>query len=86
MGERPDRDEILARLRRLVPQKIAVDPALLKPEARLADIGIDSFSLIELVFSVEEEFRITIPIEGLAVVTVGDVLDVIQKRFAEMPS
>ena len=79
----PDRGEILERLRRLVLERVAVDPALLKPEARLADIGIDSFSLIELVFLAEEEFRITIPVEGLAVDTVSDVLDVIQKRCAD---
>jgi acyl carrier protein len=82
----PDASEILERLRRLVPGKINVDPAQLKPEADLADIGVDSFSLIELVFLVEDEFHITIPVEGLKVKTVGDVLDVIQRRFAEMPS
>ena len=86
MVAHPDRDEILVRLRRLVPERVPIDPALLKPEARLADIGIDSFCLIELVFLAEEEFRITIPVEGLAVVTVSDVLDVIQKRFAAVPS
>jgi len=82
----PDAGEILQRLRRLVPGKINVDPAQLKPEAELADIGIDSFSLIELVFLVEDEFRITIPVEGLKVKTVGDVLEIIQRRFAEIPS
>ena len=82
MESHPDRDEILERLRKLVPDRVAVDPARLQPDARLADIGIDSFALIELVFLVEEEFRITIPIEGLAVDTVSDVLDVIQSRFS----
>ena len=70
----------------MVPGRVAVDPSSLEPQARLADIGIDSFSLIELVFLVEEEFRITIPMEGLAVETVSDVLDVIQKRVAAVPS
>jgi acyl carrier protein len=77
-----DRGEILERLRRLVPGKVNVDPGLLKPEAKLADIGIDSFSLIELVFLVEEEFGISVPSEGLKVTTVSDVLDVIQQRAA----
>jgi len=78
--------EILQRLRSVVPNKVAVDPDLLVPEARLADIGIDSFSLIELVFLAEEEFHIKIPVEGLEVKTVGDVLEVISRRLqAEMP-
>jgi acyl carrier protein len=61
---------------------VGVDPALLQPEAELADIGIDSFSLIELVVLAEEEFKVAIPFEGLAVKTVGDVLDAIQRRIA----
>ncbi len=80
---KPDNDYsyILQRLRSVVPNKVAVDPEMLVPEARLADIGIDSFSLIELVFLAEEEFHIKIPIEGLEVKTVGDVLRVIAHRL-----
>jgi acyl carrier protein len=79
----PDRAEILARLKRVVPDKVDVDPAQMQPDAQLADIGIDSFALIELVFVAEEEFRVRIPVEGLNVRTVSDVLDVIQQRFAD---
>lgn len=78
-----DRAAILERLQKIVLDKVAVDPAALKPEVRLADIGVDSFALIELVFLAEEEFRITIPLEDLDVKTIGDVLDVIQDRVAE---
>lgn len=84
MAPLPDRTEILERLRRVVPERVDVDPAQMQPEARLADIGIDSFSLIELVFVAEEEFRVTIPVEGLEVRTVSDVLDVIQRRFLDV--
>ena len=73
------RAQILNRLRVVVPQKIDVDPAHLIPEAKLADIGIDSFALIELVFVAEEEFNIKIPVEGLQVTTVDDVLGVIER-------
>jgi acyl carrier protein len=76
-----DYSYILQRLRSVVPDKVAVDPEMLVPEARLADIGIDSFSLIELVFLAEEEFHIKIPVEGLEVTTVGDVLGVIAHRL-----
>ena len=80
MNPTDEQYEILQRLRQVVPNKVAVDPELLVPEARLADIGIDSFSLIELVFLAEEEFKIKIPVEGLEVKTVSDVLDVIASR------
>jgi len=79
----PDYDEILERLRRVVPEKVDVAPELLQPDAQLVDIGIDSFSLIELVFVAEEEFRVKIPFEGLKVKTVGDVIEVIERRIRE---
>jgi acyl carrier protein len=82
MSPRPDRNEILERLRCVIPDKVGIEPALIQPDARLADIGIDSFSLIELVFVAEEEFNVKIPFEGLIVKTVNDVLDVIQQRLA----
>lgn len=82
MASVPDRTEILDRLRAIIPDKVGIDPTLLQVDARLADIGIDSFSLIELVFLAEEEFSVSIPFEGLEVKTVSDVLDVIQQRIA----
>ncbi len=75
-------DAILARLRDLSAGSIAVDPTALEIDARLVDIGIDSFALIELVFVAEEEFGIKIPMEGLDPVTVGDVVDVIEEHVA----
>lgn len=82
MASVPDRTEIFDRLRAVIPDKVGIDPTLLQVDARLADIGIDSFSLIELVFLAEEEFSVSIPFEGLEVKTVSDVLDVIQQRIA----
>jgi acyl carrier protein len=80
MSSAPDRSQILHRLQNLVSGRVPIDPKSLLPDAQLVDIGLDSFSLIELVFLAEEEFNIKIPIEGLKVTTVGDVLDVIAQR------
>ena len=77
----PNSVEVLERLRSLVAEKLDVEQLALQADARLADIGIDSFSLVELVFLVEEEFNVKIPFEGLAVETVNDVIDVIQQRL-----
>ncbi len=79
MAPFPERTEILDRLKQVVTERVNVDPDQLVPAARLADIGIDSFSLIELVFVAEEEFGIKIPIDGLQVTTVDDVLAVIER-------
>lgn len=85
MAPFPARIEILDRLRRVVTERVDVDPHQFVPEARLADIGIDSFSLIELVFVAEEEFGIKIPIEGLQVTTVDDVLNVVERCGSSEP-
>jgi acyl carrier protein len=77
-----DGPAILARLRELVAGRIAVDPASLRLDAKLADIGIDSFSLIELVFVAEEAFGIKIPMEDIRPTTVGDVVAVIERNLA----
>jgi len=76
------RSDILKRLKEIASGKVPVDLARFSPEARLSEIGLDSFSLIELVFLAEEEFGIRIPVEGLRVNTVGDVLDVISLRIS----
>jgi acyl carrier protein len=76
-----DASSILARLRELVAGRIAVDPDALELDARLADIGVDSFALIELVFVAEEAFGIKIPMESIRPVTVGDVVDVIEQNL-----
>ena len=81
MSSVPDRTEVLERLRSLVSEKLGIEPTALHADASLADIGIDSFSTIELVFVAEEEFKINIPFEGLVVKTVSDVLDVIHHRL-----
>lgn len=78
----PTREAILVRMREILPDRVDVDPALLVPDATLAEIGIDSFALIELVFLAEDAYGIDIPMEGLKVRTVGDVLDVVEARLA----
>lgn len=77
MASALNQSEILLRLQRAILGRVPVDPSLLSPTAKLTDIGIDSFSLIELIFLVEEEFGITINIEQFSVSTVGDVLELI---------
>ena len=48
-----------------------VDPAAIRPEATLADLGLDSLMVVELLFDVEDEFGITIP-EGISFQTLAE--------------
>jgi acyl carrier protein len=64
-----------------------LEPASLTLEAPLEDLGIDSLGTAELLFNIEDEFRITLPPEAVTLATVGDVVAyidnlVVQQREA----
>lgn len=64
----------LGELKQLLQEHFEVDTATLAADAPLADYGLDSLSLAELMFTVEEHFHVDFPstqqhvdtLEGLA--------------------
>ena len=62
-------------------------PDVLQPEAKLDDLAIDSLAVIEVMFEVEEEFKITVPSEPAAmqsrIKTLGDLVAYIDQLIAE---
>ena len=62
-------------------------PEVLQREANLDDLQIDSLSMIEVLFAVEDEFEITIPDEHATwrsqMKTLGDLVDYVDKLIAE---
>jgi acyl carrier protein len=58
-------------------------PRELKVDDRLEDLGLDSFSEVEIIFDLEEKFDIQIPYNSndsrLEFETVGQIVDAIQK-------
>jgi acyl carrier protein len=68
---------------RLMHETCLVDPATVKPEARLAGFGIDSARALELVVAIEEAFGVQIDNEAmLAVKTVKDLVDYVDRLRA----
>ena len=61
-------------------------PEVLQPEAKLEDLAIDSLSVIEVMFAVEDEFRITVPSEPAALQTqmktIGDLVAYVDQLIA----
>jgi acyl carrier protein len=69
-------------------QRMLVDQFDLKledlgPDARLENLGLDSLSVIEFMFNLEDELKIKLPDERVELKTVGDVAKVIDKVIAE---
>lgn len=57
-------DELLAKLKKLIADKLEVDEEKITPEASFRqDLGADSLDLYELVYAIEEELGIQIPDE-----------------------
>lgn len=48
-------------LKQLLHDQFDVDASALDPDAPLADYGLDSLSLAELMFNVEEHFHVDFP-------------------------
>jgi acyl carrier protein len=77
----------LARLHALLAKDFELMPEALQPETRLEDLDIDSLRMIEILFSVEDEFKITVPAEQAELraklVTVGDLAEYVDALVAE---
>lgn len=77
-----DRQDIEAKLKKIIVEQLDVDEAAVKPEATLIDdLGADSLGLIEIVLATEDAFEIDIPDEDTEKIeTVQDALDYLAKR------
>ena len=53
----------LDRLRALLQRDFDLKPEALAPEATLESLEIDSLRMLEILFSVEEEFKVAVPAE-----------------------
>ena len=49
----------------LVGKQIGIDPKQITLDRKFEDLNLDSVAIVELVFSLEETFDISIPFEGL---------------------
>ena len=75
--------DVIALIQKRMPEgKKALDPA-----DRLKDLGIDSLSVVELIFDLEEKFNIQIPYNANDTEpefeTVGEVIDAIKNVVAK---
>ena len=70
------------RLRAILVKDYKLDPEKLTLDAPLEGLGLDSLGVAELLFNVEDEFRITLPPEPVQLPTVGDVVRYIDELVA----
>lgn len=62
------------RLRSTLIKDYKLKPELLVLEAPLEELGIDSLGTAELLFNIEDEFKVTLPPDAVHLTTLGDVV------------
>jgi len=77
------------RVQNILTTKFHVPAEIITPDATLDSLHLDSLDLIEVLFEVEEEFKIRVPQDGgaaLLTATVGDIVDSIERAQAAEPA
>ena len=71
------KDEVLARLKEIITDRLDVEEDQIVPEATFVeDLGADSLDIVELIMGIEEEFDIEIPDEDAEKLTsVGEAMN-----------
>ena len=59
----PDTSPTFNQLRRILLRDYPLDPGVITPVAALDSLGIDSLGVAELLFNIEDEFKISVPAE-----------------------
>ncbi len=70
------------RLKTILLRDYKLAPETLTPDAPLDALGIDSLGTVELLWNVEDEFKIKLPAEPVNLPTLGDVVRYIDTLMA----
>lgn len=55
------KDDVSIRVAQIIAEQAMLDLDAIKPDTTLDDLGLDSLSLVEVVFGIEEAFDISVP-------------------------
>lgn len=72
-------------LKKILVEKFSVAEENIRPEATMDQLGLDSLDLIEVLFEVEDAFKIRVPQDGGAIraATIQELLDTITRLVGQ---
>lgn len=73
----------LQTIQRMMVEQFDLKLEDLTPDAQLESLGLDSLSVIEFMFNLEDELKIKLPDERVEIKTIGDVVNLLDKIIAE---
>jgi len=68
----------LSVVRAFLKERLDIDPERVIPAASLADLGVDSLMLLELLFEFEEKLGVDLAKDMATPKTVGELLDIVE--------
>ncbi len=75
--------DTLGRIRKLFLDNFDFDENLLKPEATVDSLGLDSLDKVEFMFALEKEFDIKIPDRDVTINSIQDMIDTVDRLAGE---
>ena len=70
-------------MKRIIVKDYELQPERLTPETPLADVELDSLAITELIFALEDEFKVVAKTNGQGMQTLGDIAAYIDQLIAE---
>jgi acyl carrier protein len=77
-------DGTFERLKRILANDFEVATDIITPTARLDSLGIDSLAVIEVIFQLEDEFKISFPQDPGELSTIGSLVSAIDELVARL--
>ena len=71
------------RLRAILAEQFEVAPELIDPTARMDQLGIDSLAVIEVMFQIEDEFKISMQSDPGELQTLADLVTCVDRLVDE---
>ncbi len=73
-------------IRNFLNARQGIEPAKIVPEALLADLGVDSLMMLELIFEFEDKFDLKLPEDLKSPQTVGEMVTLMDGLIASQKS
>jgi len=73
----------LQTIQKLMAENFEISEADLQPERSLETLGLDSLSVIEFMFVLEDEFKIKLSDERVEIKTVQDIVTLVDRLVAD---
>ena len=76
----------LEELKNLIHKQFGIETDVLKPDLPLAEYGLDSLSLVELLFTIEEHFKLDFPDSRRDINTLAGLAGLIDELQIQQPA